>query len=127
MKPVSAGDKNIELEPSAAGSADDGPVVPRLADEDRDLLPIVEAYVPHLRGQVAEMERAWQAGDLPSLRRIVHQVKGSAGSNGFDDFSGLARQIEQRIACGDELQVGSAIDRMQKLAERIKLPLVLSR
>src|SRR5947208_13223641 len=46
--------------------------------------------------------RAGQAGARDSLRRALHKLAGSAGTYGFDELGGEARDLEKRVQAADE-------------------------
>ena len=72
---------------------DDGPLVSRFAD-DPMLGDLVEEFVDHLPARLAELEAAAAEADLQRLAVLTHQLKGSAGTHGFDPLSVAARRLE---------------------------------
>ncbi len=65
-----------------------------LFGSDPDLGELVELYVSEMPDRIAAMEHAFVKGDLEALGRAAHQMKGSAGSYGFDALTPYARTVE---------------------------------
>ena len=72
---------------------------------DRKLL---QRYLSGAAGKVTGLEaavaaaRAGQAGARDSLRRALHKLAGSAGTYGFDELGGEARDLAKRVQAADE-------------------------
>ena len=58
---------------------------------------LVEEFAAGLPGRVAEMDGHVAAGDWGELRRLVHQIKGAAGSFGYATVSQTAAGLERQI------------------------------
>lgn len=67
---------------------------------DPDLGEIVTMFVDEMPGRIALIEAQAAAGDWDSLRRTAHQLKGAAGSYGFDPISPAAATVEAAIKLG---------------------------
>jgi len=72
---------NIELIYSTLGS-------------DPDLGEIVEIFVDEMADRIATLSRQFDASDWEALQRTAHQLKGAAGSYGFDAISQPAARLE---------------------------------
>lgn len=68
----------------------------RLAS-DPDLADIVEMFVDEIPGRLDKMMRLLDEGDMEELRRSAHQIKGSAGSYGFEPLSPVAHRVEDAV------------------------------
>jgi HPt (histidine-containing phosphotransfer) domain-containing protein len=62
--------------------------------QDPGLAEIVELFVAELPFRVEAMRQASSAGDLPTVGRLAHQLKGAGGSHGFPHLSTIAREVE---------------------------------
>jgi HPt (histidine-containing phosphotransfer) domain-containing protein len=62
---------------------------------DPGMAEIVETFVFGLSARAEAIERACSAQDVDSLRTLVHQLKGAAGSYGFPAITEAARTLEQ--------------------------------
>ncbi len=71
-------------------------VYSRLAS-DPDLREIVDLFVEEMPGRVATMLAQLDAADWDGLRRSAHQLRGAAGSYGFDGISPSAAKVEGAI------------------------------
>ncbi len=67
---------------------------------DPDLAELVEIFVESLPERVETLKQAFDQGDWETLRRTAHQLKGAAGSYGFDPLSPSAAKLEQRVDAG---------------------------
>jgi HPt (histidine-containing phosphotransfer) domain-containing protein len=63
---------------------------------DPELSELVELFVADLPERAATLRTA-HANDRGDLRRIVHQLKGAAGSYGFPQLSHAASILEQSL------------------------------
>ncbi len=77
-------------------------------EADLEMTQLVEAYVARLPEQVAEIQNAVSAGDLASLRRITHQLKGSGAGYGFDPITKVAANAVHAIDAGKQMTSVSA-------------------
>ena len=86
------------------------------SDPDRELRRVREGYREKLQGMLAELaehlrgvreERAPEQR-LETSSRLVHRLKGTSGSFGFDQISAELARIEAQLEC---LLSGAAPDR----------------
>ncbi len=73
------------------------------ADNPR-FLPILVAYLEHLQVQVDELMLAAQHKEEEALVSLLHQLKGSGGSYGFEKLSKLAESCENLAREGESGQ-----------------------
>ena len=66
--------------------------------EDPDLGELVEMFVEEMPDRIAALQQAFDCGDVKGLRRLAHQLKGSAGSYGFDQLTPLAAAVEFSVS-----------------------------
>jgi HPt (histidine-containing phosphotransfer) domain-containing protein len=62
---------------------------------DPDLAELVGLFVGELPGRLREISDAAAVGDLESVSRIAHQLKGAGGSHGFPQIGPPALKLEQ--------------------------------
>jgi HPt (histidine-containing phosphotransfer) domain-containing protein len=67
---------------------------------DPQLSEMVEQFVAEMPSRVAWMQRHLEAQDWEALRRAAHQMKGAAGSYGFDRLTPHALRLETLLAGG---------------------------
>ncbi len=58
---------------------------------------LVEMYVVEMPDRIVALELAFSSGDRDILKRSVHQMKGAAGSYGFDLLTLSAADVESAI------------------------------
>ena len=89
--------------------------------EDPDLAGIVEAFVSELPERLAQMERSFQCLDWEGLRQTAHQLRGAAGSYGFQPITDLSARLENSVRemrC--ETGVRQALDDLTDLCQRAR-------
>ena len=88
---------------------------------DPDLAELAEMYVDEMPDKIAAFELAFSSGDLESLRQKAHQLKGSAGSYGFDQLTAGAAALEASIRDERSLdQICDALNLMIGLCRRVR-------
>jgi HPt (histidine-containing phosphotransfer) domain-containing protein len=75
---------------------DQGPIYSVLAS-DPVLSELVEMYVAEMPDRIAAIEHAFAGGDREIMRRAAHQMKGAAGSYGFDCLTQAAAALESAV------------------------------
>ena len=65
--------------------------------KDPDLKEIVGLFVAEMPDRISRLLDRLDAGDREEARRVVHQLRGSAGSYGFEPVSRLAARVEEAI------------------------------
>jgi CheY-like chemotaxis protein len=84
-----------------------GPVPPALLVSewagDADMTTLVQTFVGNLATHVRTIDSALAGGDVETLRRGVHQLRGAAGSYGFPSMSVAAGHLEDAIAHGADI------------------------
>ena len=78
---------------------------------DPDLREIVELFVEEMPDRMSSLLDRLDAADWEGLRRVAHQLKGAAGSYGFEPITRSAARVEDAIR---ESQPEQAIRRMVK-------------
>ncbi len=73
-----------------------GPIYSTLAG-DPDLREIVDQFVQEMSDRIAAVVDRMEANDWEGLRRLAHQLKGAAGSYGFEAITPLAARLEVAI------------------------------
>lgn len=87
--------------------------------EDPDLGEIVEMFVNEMPDRVENLLAQLESEDWDSLRRSAHQLKGAAGSYGFETISPSAANLEDAIRDGNtEEVVRRAVQSLVDLCQR---------
>ncbi|MFZ5828553.1 MAG: Hpt domain-containing protein [Planctomycetota bacterium] len=88
---------------------------------DPDLAEIVNLFVEEMPERVASFEGFFAAGDLEGLRRAAHQLKGAAGSYGFDPISPRAGELEAAIlSLAPEDEIRRCLDELVDICQRAR-------
>jgi HPt (histidine-containing phosphotransfer) domain-containing protein len=88
---------------------------------DPDLREIVDLFVEEMPGRVAVLLDQLDAADWEGMRRTAHQLKGAAGSYGFDAISPCAGKVEAAIRDGEpEQRIRAILDELVDLCNRTR-------
>lgn len=67
---------------------------------DPDFSELVEFFVAEVPDRKATLEASFASGDRELLQRTAHQIKGAAGSYGFDPLTPSAAALEAAVRDG---------------------------
>jgi CheY-like chemotaxis protein/HPt (histidine-containing phosphotransfer) domain-containing protein len=73
-----------------------------LAD-DPDMAELIDGYIQGLPAQAKRLEDAFDANDRETVRRLAHQLKGSAGGYGFPTITEAAARLEELARAGETI------------------------
>ena len=65
--------------------------------EDPDFGELVEMYVEEMGDRITTLQESFDSGDRDKLHTTAHQMKGAAGSYGFDQLTPLAKSLEYAL------------------------------
>jgi HPt (histidine-containing phosphotransfer) domain-containing protein len=89
---------------------------------DPDLGDLVAMFATELPDRMASLLDHLNKGDWIGLQRLAHQIKGAAGSYGFDAISPAAGKVESAIRNGEpEEQIHTAVDELCELCGRVRV------
>lgn len=84
------------------------------------LAELVAEFVAEMPSRVARLKRQLDSQDWDGLRRTAHQLKGAAGSYGFDPITPLAHRLEMLLAHGAEpKKLAEAVHELATHCQRI--------
>lgn len=72
---------------------DADPIFSSYAD-DPEMKELIGLFLEELPRRIGAMQQAWFAADPTSLRRLAHQLKGSAAGFGFESIGIAAGEVE---------------------------------
>ena len=88
---------------------------------DADLADLVDLFVRELPDRLQCLEQAIVQGDLETLRRLAHQLKGAGGSYGFPALGPPAAQLEQAARrCETTPILVLALDELAAIGSRVR-------
>lgn len=79
---------------------------------DPDIIDLAETFLRNRRDQIQSWREAVATGNIPVLRRLGHELKGTAGAFGFHHLSKLAAELEKTLGNGDLARSGDTVERM---------------
>lgn len=80
------------------------PIYSTLA-HDQDMAELIEMFVAEVPDKLTRLDALLQAEDWNELKRLSHQLKGSAGGYGFGVVTAGAQKLEATLQNGDEVEV----------------------
>ena len=87
--------------------------------EDPDLGEVVDMFVDEMPDRISNLLAQLDAGNWAELRRAAHQLKGAAGSYGFDSISPSAANLEDALrGSKPEEEIQRATDSLVSLCQR---------
>ncbi|MBU1702332.1 MAG: Hpt domain-containing protein [Candidatus Eisenbacteria bacterium] len=88
-----------------------------LGDEYREMQ---EEYLVQIRSSLDQMKHDLDGGDLISIRRTSHSLKGSAGMFGYDRVGELGSQIEQAALAEDVIHIEPLLIELEETYQEIR-------
>jgi HPt (histidine-containing phosphotransfer) domain-containing protein len=82
----------------------DGPLLSTLAG-DPDMAELVTMFVSEMPERIAALQDAIGHSDLETLRKLAHQLKGSAGGYGFQPITESAAVVERSAKAPEPLEM----------------------
>jgi HPt (histidine-containing phosphotransfer) domain-containing protein len=88
---------------------------------DPQLAEIVALFVEEMPHRVREMTSYFASANWEQLRRVAHQLKGAAGSYGFDQVTPSAARLEKSLAEKQpEATIKAALDDLVDACGRLR-------
>ncbi len=89
--------------------------------DDEDLRELVELFVAEIPERTAKLVDAMQSGDIAEVGRFAHQLKGAAGSYGFDGVTPIASRLEHAARPGEpEGEIEAALEELVDICGRLR-------
>lgn len=91
---------------------------------DPDMAELVELFVSEMPARIESLSAAWNSGDVTTLKRLTHQLKGASAGYGFPTIGTAAAAIEDRLrtigsdGLGD--QAAALASQVRELADMCK-------
>ena len=98
-----------------------------VGDDSAFVDDIVDTYLGDAPEQLAGMQAALAAGDLGTLGRHAHTLKGNSLSIGATALAAIARDLEERARAGDADDAGPRIDDASAEFARVAVALEAAR
>lgn len=123
-KPMPTDSQVSSTNPGAADAAPSpaGPLTSEYAN-DPDMAELVGTFVRDLPTRIAAIQQSLAAGDIATLRRLAHRLKGAAGGYGFPSITDYARMLEETTAHTEDLKaIRDSVNELVALCRRVQLP-----
>lgn len=88
---------------------------------DPDLMPVIPEYLEGRRRDCAEIKRLLVSGSMEKIKNLAHRMKGSGGSFGFDEISGIGEALELAAQASDAEAVRAAVVRLETYLARVSV------
>jgi len=99
-----------------------------MAGDDPEFVgDIVDTYLADARTQLAGMHAALATGDLVTLGRLAHTLKGNSLTVGATALADIARTLEAQARTGDASDAGPRIDAAAAEFENVAAALAAAR
>jgi HPt (histidine-containing phosphotransfer) domain-containing protein len=95
---------------------------PYVVQADPLVLPLVPGYLANRAADLQKLDAAMAAGDFTALRKIGHNMRGSAGAYGLPPLSDIGARIEAAAQQQDAGAVAPAVDDMRRFLQSVKMP-----
>jgi len=88
---------------------------------DPDLNELVDIFVQEMPDKIIALETYARSCDWQQLTRAAHQLKGSAGSYGFNALTPCAARLESTLRDGrDEDEILASLNELLDLCRRVR-------
>ena len=90
-----------------------------IIDVNAAVAELVPAYIERRQTEIQILEDALEAGDLPVIQRVAHNMKGTGAGYGFPDITQGAARAETLIKTTSEIQaIKAAVDDLIELIRK---------
>ena len=93
-----------------------------LVNADPLILPLVPEYLRNRAADLPKLDAALAAGDFALLRKLGHNMRGSAGAYGLPPLSEIGARMEDAALAHDASGLQAAIAGMREFLQAVKLP-----
>lgn len=90
--------------------------------DDPDLVEIVEMFVAEMPERISRMLEHYESGNRGELTRCAHQLKGAAGSYGFEPITSCAAQLEADLRHDEpEAKIHTDVEALTDMCRRARV------
>lgn len=107
---------SAQLVPAKGSTADPPRPVGSTRIDENEKSKLLAEFLEGLSGRIAGIEEALRAGDLETLARLAHQLKGSAGIYGLSQVAEAALVVEKQAA--EQIEPSAAVAELVDLCKR---------
>ena len=95
---------------------------PYVVQADPLVLPLVPDYLKNRAADLNKLDAALAARDYAVLRKVGHNLRGSAGAYGLPPLSEIGARLEDAAVQQDAAALAPAIEDMRRFLATVKLP-----
>jgi CheY-like chemotaxis protein/HPt (histidine-containing phosphotransfer) domain-containing protein len=111
----------VAATPKAPGTPELAGVIKSTLLDQPGMAVIIKEFVHDLPGEVRQLRKFLGAGEMDSLRRTVHQLRGAGGGYGFESVTELAAAAEAAIKAAEGSEsIHAKIDSLVQTIGRIE-------
>jgi len=97
------------------------PKSPYVAKIDPLIAPLLPDYLRNRQKDLQRLQEALGGKDFAILRKLGHNMRGSAGAYGLPPLSEIGGRIEDAAQAQDAGPIGAALDDMRLFLQTVKL------
>lgn len=98
-----------------------GPIRSEFAN-DAGMRELVEMFVQDMPQKIQALQEALASGELTSLRRLAHQMKGACGGYGFSTLGEEAGKLEAALDSSQDLEaVQARVNELVSMCSRVAM------
>jgi HPt (histidine-containing phosphotransfer) domain-containing protein len=98
------------------------PDTPYRIQADPLVLPLVPGYLANRATELPKLDAALAARDFAALRKVGHNLRGSAGAYGLPPLSAIGARIEDSAVAQDAATLTQALDELRRFLKSVELP-----
>ena len=98
------------------------PQSPYVVKVDPLIAPLVPGYLENRAKDTQRIADLLAAKDFAALRKLGHNMKGSAGAYGLPPLSDIGSRIEVAAQASDGAAIGAALEDLRRFLQNVKLP-----
>jgi len=98
------------------------PRLPYIVKADPLLMPLIPEYLVNRGKDLQTLLDALTRNDFAVLRKLGHNMRGSAGAYGLPPLSEIGARIEDAAQAQDAGAIGPALEDLKVFLQRVKLP-----
>ena len=98
------------------------PDAPYRVQADPLVLPLVPGYLANRATELPKLDAALVARDFALLRKIGHNLRGSAGAYGLPPLSEIGARIEDGAVAQDAGALTQTLDELRRFLKVVELP-----
>ena len=108
--------------PACTTTSPNSTIQSTLSLDSPQIRQILQNFVETLNAKLAEMQSAYEEGDLDKLARLAHGLLGTGGTLGFDCFTEPTRRLEQLAKRRQRDQIDDCLRELLTLAHHLAVP-----